>query len=139
MELKELRRMTMPKLRDLAKQVTDLQGVLGMEKEPLIQAIAKAQGISYDAPAKDANAIHSIKHDIRELKKQKNEILTSSRDRKKLKRMQRRIKLLKRLTRHLAHEAKASQAGQATQADQAAQPAAPPQAGAPAETPPATS
>jgi aspartate oxidase len=125
--------MTMPKLRDLAKQVTDLQGVLGMEKEPLIQAIAKAQGISYDAPAKDANAIHSIKHDIRELKKQKTEILTSSRDRKKLKRMQRRIKLLKRLTRHLAHEAKA------TQAEQAAQPAAPPQASAPAETPPATS
>ena len=44
MELKELRRMTMPKLRDLAKQVTELQGVLGMEKEALIRAIAKEIG-----------------------------------------------------------------------------------------------
>ena len=133
MELKELRRMTMPKLRDLAKQVTELQGVLGMEKEALIRAIAKAQGISYDETTKNANAIHSIKHDIRELKKQKTEILTSSRDRKKLKRVQRRIKLLKRLSRHLAHEAKTTQAGPAPQ------PAAPAPAAAPAETPPAAS
>lgn len=131
MDLKELRRMTLPKLRDLAKQVTDLQGVVGMEKEALIQAIAKAQGVSYDSPAKDSNAIHSIKHDIRELKKQKAEILTSSRDRKKLKRVKRKIKVLKRLTRHLAHESETARAAQA------GQPAAPAQSGAPAGTPPA--
>lgn len=126
MDLKELRRMTVPKLRDLAKQETDLQGVGGMQKEELIKAIAKAKGIAYDASTKDANAIHSVKHDIYGLKKQKAEILASSRDRKKLKRVQRRIKLLKRLTRHLAHEAKATQAA-----------AAPAQPSAPAQTPPA--
>jgi hypothetical protein len=131
MDIKELRRMTLPKLRDLAKQETDLQGVGGMHKEELIKAVAKAKGISYDAPTKDTNAIHSVKHDIRELKKQKAEILTSPRDRKKLKRVQRRIKLLKRLTRHLAHEAKTARA------TQAAEPAAPAQPSAPAETPPA--
>lgn len=106
MELKDLRRMTLPKLRDFAKQETDLTGVIGMEKEALIEAIAKAKGISYDVPAKDTGAIHSIKHDIRELKKQKAEILASSKDRKKLKQIQTKVRKLKRLTRHLAREAK---------------------------------
>src|SRR3989338_1358101 len=133
MEVKELRRMTVPKLRDLAKRETDLQGVGGMHKEDLIKAIAKAKGIAYNTSTKDANAIPSIKHDIRELKKQKGEILTSSRDPKKLKRVKRRIKLLKRLTRHLAHEAKTAKAAQAAEPAAAAQPAQP----AAAETPPA--
>ena len=125
MELRELRRLTLPKLRDFAKAETDLKGVGGMHKEDLIQAIAKAKGIAYDESHKDANAIHSVKHDIRDLKKQKVELLTSSRDAKKLKKVQRKIKRLKRLTRHLAHEAKTAQAAKA------AEPAAP------AETPPA--
>jgi hypothetical protein len=132
MDLKELRRLTLPKLRDLAKQETDLKGVGGMEKEELIKAIAKAQGIAYDESLKDTNAIHAIKQDIRALKKQKAEILASSPDRKKLKRIQRKIKLEKRLTRHLAKEAKVAAARKA------AQPAAPAAPAAPApETPPA--
>jgi hypothetical protein len=115
MDIKELRRMTLPKLRDLAKQETDLQGVGGMHKEDLIKAVAKALGIVYDTSTKDVNAIHAVKHDIRELKKQKAELLTSSRDPKKLRRLKRRIKLLKRLTRHLAHEAKVAKAAQPPQ------------------------
>ena len=69
MDLKELQRMTTPKLRDLAKELTDLQGVLGMHKDDLIKAIAKAQGIAYDESVKDVNAIHAIKQDIRALQK----------------------------------------------------------------------
>jgi len=129
MELKELRKLPMPKLRDLAKQETDLTGVVGMEKEALIKAIAEAKGIVYDETTKDINAIHSVKEDIRALKKQKAEILTSSPDRKKLKRIQRKVKLLKRLTRHLAHDAKVA----ATAA------AAKPAPAAPATPPPAAS
>ena len=128
MELKELQRLTLPKLRDLAKQETDLQGVLGMEKQELIKAIAKAKGIAYEESVKDTNAIHAIKQDIRGLKKQKAEILAATPERKKLKRIQRKIKLLKRLTRDLAHEAKTAAAAKT------AQPAAP---AAPAPTPPA--
>ena len=71
MEVKELRKLPMPKLRDLAKQETELQGVGGMEKEALIKAIAEAKGIPYDETTKDVNAIHSVKHDIRQLQKQK--------------------------------------------------------------------
>ncbi len=134
MELKELRRKTLPKLRDYAKTETELEGVIGMEKEELIKAIAKAKGIAYDETHKDVNAIHSIKHDIRELKKQKTEALSSSRDPKKLKKVQRKIRRLKRLTRHLAREAKTAQAAKAAE-PAAPAPAAP--AAAPAETPPA--
>ena len=71
MELKDLRKLPMPKLRDLAKQETELQGVGGMEKEALIKAIAEAKGIAYDETTKDLNAIHAVKQDIRALKKQK--------------------------------------------------------------------
>jgi len=136
MDLKELRRLPMPKLRDVAKAETDLQGVGGMEKEDLIKAIAKAMNIPYDVTGKDVNAIHSIKHDIRELKKQKSELLTSSRDSKKLKKVQRKVKRLKRLTRHLAREAKAAPA--AAPAEAAPAPAAPAAPATPTETPPAS-
>jgi Rho termination factor, N-terminal domain len=125
MELKELQRMTTPKLRDLAKDVTDLQGVGGMHKDELIKAIAQAQGIAYDESAKDVNAIHAVKHDIRALQKQKAELLTSNGDRKKLKRIKRKVKLLKRLTRHLAHEAKTAAASKAAQPAAPTPPAAP--------------
>jgi ElaB/YqjD/DUF883 family membrane-anchored ribosome-binding protein len=137
MDLKELRRLPMPKLRDVAKAETDLKGVGGMEKEDLIKAIAKAKDIPYDVTGKDVNAIHSIKHDIRELRKEKSELLTSSRDGKKLKKVQRKIKRLRRLTRHLAHEAKSAPAAPAAEAAPAAAPVAAPAAAAP-ETPPAT-
>lgn len=102
MEIKELRKMTLPKLRELAKQVTDLQGVLGMKKEELIEAMAKAEGISYEGPLKDVTTISSIKQEIRALKRQKEEVLASSQDRTKIERIRKKIKKLKRLTRRLA-------------------------------------
>ncbi len=116
MDVKELRRLPMPKLRDLAKQETELKGVIGMEKEELIKAIAQAKGIAYDETHKDLNAIHAVKADIRALKKQKAELIASNGDRRKIKRMKRKVKLLKRLTRHLAHEAKTTAAAGAPQA-----------------------
>jgi hypothetical protein len=124
MELKDIQRLTLPKLRELAKEATDLKGVGGMEKEALIKAIAAAKGISYDESFKDTHAIHAIKMDIRGLKKQKAELLAAVGDRKKLKRIQRKIKLEKRLTRHLAREAKTAAAKRAAQPPAPAAPAA---------------
>jgi hypothetical protein len=115
MDLKELRKLPMPKLRDLAKQETELTGVVGMHKEELIKAIAQAKGIAYDESGKDLNAIHAVKEDIRRLQKQKAELLTANGDRRKLKRIKRKVKLLKRLTRHLAHEAKATAAAKGSE------------------------
>jgi hypothetical protein len=124
MELKDIQRLTLPKLRELAKEVTELQGVGGMEKEELIKAIAAAKGLTYDESFKDTHAIHAIKQDIRALKKQKTELLASNADRGRLKRIQRKIKFEKRLTRHLAREAKTAAARQAAQPPATAQPAA---------------
>jgi hypothetical protein len=137
MDVKELRKLPMPKLRDLAKQETDLTGVGGMEKEQLIKAIAAAKSIPYDETHKDLNAIHAVKQDIRVLQKQKLELLGSNGDRKKIKRMRRKVKLLKRVTRHLAHDAKlaAREAEAKVAAEKAAATAAKP--AAPAESPPA--
>lgn len=119
MDIKELRKLTIIKLRDLAKQVTDLQGVGGMEKEDLIKAIAKAEGISYEAPPKDITTISSIKQEIRTLKKQKEELLTLSKDDIKLQRIRRKIKRLKRLTRELARAVGAKEAVQPSTAPEA--------------------
>jgi len=121
MELKDLRKLPMPKLRDLAKQETELKGVGGMEKEELIRAIAQAKGIAYDETNKDVNAIHAVKQDIRQLKKEKAELLSAKGDPRKLKRIKRKVKLLKRLTRHLAREAKTTAA---TKGGESAAPAA---------------
>src|ERR1051325_6026137 len=110
MDVKELRKLPMPKLRDVAKQETELQGVGGMEKEALIKAIAEAKGIPYDETTKDVNAVHAVKQDIRQLNKEKAELMTAKGDARKIKRIKRKVKLLKRLTRHLAREAKATSA-----------------------------
>jgi len=106
MDLKELRKLPMPKLRDLAKQKTDLQGVGGMEKEALVKALAVAMSIAYDETHKDVNAVHAVKQDIRALKTQQKELFAANPGREKLRRLRRKIKLLKRTTRHLAHDVK---------------------------------
>jgi hypothetical protein len=136
MDVKELRKLPMPKLRDLAKQETDLKGVGGMEKEELIKAIAAAKNIAYDDTHKDLNAIHAVKQDIRQLQKQKLEFLSSNGDRKKIKRIRRKVKLLKRVTRHLAHDARlaTAEAEARAAAEKAAATAKPT---TPAESPPA--
>ncbi|HLN87971.1 MAG TPA: hypothetical protein VK200_15940 [Candidatus Limnocylindrales bacterium] len=136
MELKDLRKLPMPKLRDLAKQETELTGVGGMEKEDLIKAIAAAMGIAYDETHKDVNAIHAVKQDIRMLQKQKLELLSSNGERGKISRIRRKVKLLKRVTRHLAQDAKlAKVSAEAKAAAEKAEAAVKP--AAPAETPPA--
>lgn len=64
----------------------------------------------------DVNALPSLKQNIRQLKKEKAEILTSSDDGAKVKRIRRKIKLLKRKTRELAAQKKKSAAEAAVKA-----------------------
>ncbi len=134
MDLDELKKRTVPKLRDKAKEITDLQGVGGMKKDELIHAIAKAEGIALETQEKDVS-IASVKQEIRALKKQKEELLASPEGRSTVKQIRRKIKRLTRQTRKLAREAARQKAAQA-----AAAAAAPPASGAPPapETPPAS-
>jgi len=139
-DLNELKKMTVPKLREKAKEITDLQGVTGMKKEQLIEAIAKAEGISYESGAapKDSTTIQSIKEQIRALRKQKEEILASSQPSHQVERVRRKIKRLKRLTRKMAREKGPKQAAPPTA--EASPPAAKaPSTAAEAETTPAPS
>ncbi|MGH7875258.1 MAG: hypothetical protein ACREQO_23945 [Candidatus Binatia bacterium] len=64
----------------------------------------------------EATALSAAKQNIRQLQKQKAEILTSTRDRKLLKRLQRKVKLLKRQARGLAQEKKIAAAKIAAEA-----------------------
>jgi hypothetical protein len=61
----------------------------------------------------DASALTTVKQNIRKLKKEKSEIRTSSKDRKKIKKIQRQVKLLKRESRVLAKQKKAEAAAAA--------------------------
>lgn len=116
MDLKELRKLPMPKLRDVAKQETDLKNVGALEKEELIKAIAAARNVPYDETHKDLNAVHAVKQDVRELQKRKAELQTANGDRKQIKRLRRKVKLAKRTTRHLARDAKLAAAKPASAA-----------------------
>jgi len=139
-DLNELKKMTVPKLREKAKGIADLQGVSGMKKEQLIEAIAKAEGVSYESGAapEDAATIRSIKEQIRALRKQKEEILASSQPRHQVERVRIKIKRLKRLTRKMAREKGPKEAAPPTA--EASPPAAEaPSTTAEAEPPPAPS
>ena len=105
MDFDELKKMTVPKLKERAKEIADLQGVGGMKKGELIKAIAKAEGISLEVGTTDSGTISSVKEDIQALKKQKEEILSSSGDRSQLGGIRKKIKILKRQTRQMAREA----------------------------------
>ncbi len=130
MDLNELKKMTVPKLREKAQGIADLQGVTGMKKEQLIEAIAKAEGISYESGAapEDTATIQSIKEQIRALRKQKEEILASSQPGHQGERVRRKIKRLKRLTRKMAREKGSKEAAPPTAE------ASPPAAQAPSTT-----
>jgi hypothetical protein len=81
----------------------DLTGKLILVFQENMLAEATASGGNYymdmDAPA-------NLKQNIRQLKKEKAEVLTSSGDRAKVKRIRRKIKLFKRETRELAAQKK---------------------------------
>jgi ABC-type Na+ transport system ATPase subunit NatA len=80
----------------------------------------------------DVSALPGVKQDIRRLKKEKAEILSSSRDNTKLKKIKRKIKLLKRETRLLSKQKKnlaaaaGAEAAVKARAEQAAAASAPP-------------
>lgn len=73
---------------------------------------------------KEGTTKSSVKQEIQALKKQKDEILASSKDQAKVEKIRRKIKKLKRLTRQLAHKAGPKENPQASAAPAEAAPAA---------------
>lgn len=97
---KPLEKMTVKDLRDIAKEITDIVGVHGMNKGDLIAAIKEARGIT-DETKKCSTDVRQTKAQIKALKEQRNQALAAN-DSKKATIYRRKISRLKKKTRQAA-------------------------------------
>ncbi|MBW1696923.1 MAG: transcription termination factor Rho [Deltaproteobacteria bacterium] len=98
---KPLDKMTSKELREIAKEIPDITGVHGMNKEELLKAIMAAKGIKEEKKRKSDTSVRDIKKKIRMLKAQREAALKAS-DKKMAKIYRRRISRLKKKTRKAA-------------------------------------
>jgi hypothetical protein len=98
---KPLDKMTVKELREVAKDIPEITGVHGMNKEDLLAAIKKAKGIE-EAPKKKTGAsTKELKDWINALKIKKAEA-QQAKDKHKTAIYRRKISRLKKKTRHAA-------------------------------------
>jgi len=103
MDWHELEKMKVEDLRNLAKEQTDIEGVTGLKKEDLVDALAAKLGIEKPHKVIEAGlGKRKIKAEIRALKQHRTAAL-ETRDAGELRRVRRRIHGLKRKLRRLAH------------------------------------
>lgn len=112
MELRELQKMTVVKLRDEALSMGGFVGVSGMSKQELIEAMAPRLGIDLEAAMKVARAKFAadkptMKREIRTLKGQRDEAITAH-DAAAAAQTRKLIKKRKRSLRRLAQQARAA-------------------------------
>jgi len=106
MATEDLERLTITKLREIALEMEEIKGVYGMSKEELIKAIRGARGeepvvIEKRPAAKKPRAAvpkTELKHQVKELKKLREESL-ANKDKLQVARHRKRIKKLKRMLR----------------------------------------
>ena len=104
MQITDLLRMTVLKLRDEALKIPGIVGATSMKKEELIKLIADANGLNLDQTVSSAQK-SAIKKRIRALKAHREDAV-SRKAYDELTRIRRGIRLLKRRTRQLALEAR---------------------------------
>ena len=112
MELRDLQRMTVVKLREEALKLGGVSGVHGMNKQQIIEAMAPQLGIDLEAASKAAREKFAadkpaMKREIVELKAQRDEALAEH-EMATVAATRKRIKRYKRKLRRLAKEARAS-------------------------------
>ena len=100
---KQLDKMTVLELREIAKEIPDVTGVTAMKKEQLLSIIKKHRGIEEEKPsgkkvAKVALTVQELKHKIAILKADKRTIVEKH-DRRKATVLRRRINRLKKRIR----------------------------------------
>jgi len=106
MASEDLERLTIKKLREMALEMEEIKGVYGMSKEELIGAVRTARGeepVVVEKPprvkkGKIAAPKAELKHQVRELKKLKEQSL-ADKDKAQVGRYRNRIKKLKRMLR----------------------------------------
>jgi hypothetical protein len=100
----QLAKLTVPRLRELAAEDTELTNATGLDKPALVEALAKVYG--FETPKQqNAVVIKKLKKQMKKVKKDRDSILEAQapeRDQGKLKTVRREIRLLKRQMRRLA-------------------------------------
>lgn len=98
---KPLDKMTALELRGLAKEITELTGIHGMNKEELLSAIRKARGIAETPRKKGSLDTKAVKAAIKSVKNMKKEA-QAAKDTKKIDILRRKLSRLKKKTRNVA-------------------------------------
>jgi hypothetical protein len=96
---KPLDKWTIKELRDEAAQITEVQGVSGMNKQELLVLVREAKGIPAPKAAKKTQGVREIKKKVAELRKKKDEQRAQGASRKVLDIMRRKISKMKKKTR----------------------------------------
>ncbi|MBD3306440.1 hypothetical protein GF339_08580 [candidate division KSB3 bacterium] len=108
MDLKTLKKMPVPKLREEALKFDDLHGVHGMNKSQLIDALKEKYGITEEA--REREDLHArklnIKARIRKLKAEKAQA-TQDGDSEKVTNLRKRLHRERHLLKKIARKAKA--------------------------------
>lgn len=94
-------KMTVKELREVAKEISEIIGVHGMNKEELLSAIKKAKGIAETPQKKGAASTKVLKSKIKELKARKLKAIDSE-EKKTAAIYRRKIARLKKRTRRAA-------------------------------------
>ncbi len=98
---KPLDKMTAKELREVAKEIPEITGVYGMNKEELLSAIKKARGIAEDTTKRTSGSVREIKKKIKLLKEERKKALERE-DTKMAAIFRKRIIRLKKKTRRAA-------------------------------------
>ena len=100
MELKDLAKMTVTKLREEAHKFEDIKGTLGMSKEQLIDVLCDKLNIQKKKALPKGIGRHALKEKIRKLHEARGE-MTATGDAKKIRVYRRRLKVLRRKLRKI--------------------------------------
>ena len=95
---KPLDKMTAKELRDVAKEIPDIVGAHGMNKDELLIEIKKAKGIPIEVSKKKSASIRELKQKIKELKTK----FSETEDGTKAGYIKKRIIRLKKMSRRAA-------------------------------------
>jgi hypothetical protein len=104
MELKDLEKMTVVKLREEAHKFEDVKGAIGMSKEQLIDLLCDKYGIPKKQALPKGIGRRALKARIRQLHGQRGEVLGSG-DQKRVRVHRRRLKSLRRRLRKVIEKA----------------------------------
>jgi len=96
---KPLERWTIKELREEALKVSSIQGVHGMNKEEIIDALRKERGIEAPVIEKKTESIRTLKLKVKELQAARDGERTAGASKKRLDILRKKISRIKRKTR----------------------------------------